>query len=229
MTASYLRDNGNLYNNPDTDYNTNINITRYNFRSNIDMSLTKTTTLSLEIGANMTDAHQPRPITSSNNFQSQASELFSACYQQDPITTPVRVPLGYNEFGEMQWGWGAPLSTSVGNPAERLFGSGYNKTYRTSVMSQIILKQNLDFLTKGLDFTASFSYDVNTVSIQSRGKYSSLYAVNGVDDETGLYSLVPKREGDEFLGYSYSNTGDRAPTSSRRSSTTSASSTSGTA
>lgn len=210
VTASYLRDNGNLYNNPDTDYNTNINITRYNFRSNIDMSLTKTTTLSLEIGANMTDAHQPRPITSSYNFQSQASELFSACYQQDPITTPVRVPLGYNEFGEMQWGWGAPLSTSVGNPAERLFGSGYNKTYRTSVMSQIILKQNLDFLTKGLDFTASFSYDVNTVSIQSRGKYSSLYAVNGVDDETGLYSLVPKREGDEFLGYSYSNTGDRA-------------------
>ncbi len=210
VTASYLRDNGNLYNNPDTDYNTNINITRYNFRSNIDMSLTKTTTLSLEIGANMTDAHQPRPITSSNNFQSQASELFSACYQQDPIPTPVRVPLGYNEFGEMQWGWGAPLSTSVGNPAERLFGSGYNKTYRTSVMSQIILKQNLDFLTKGLDFTASFSYDVNTVSIQSRGKYSSLYAVNGVDDETGLYSLVPKREGDEFLGYSYSNTGDRA-------------------
>lgn len=210
VTASYLRDNGNLYNNPDTDYNTNINITRYNFRSNIDMSLTKTTTLSLEIGANMTDAHQPRPITSSYNFQSQASELFSACYQQDPITTPVRVPLGYNEFGEMQWGWGAPLSTSVGNPAERLFGSGYNKTYRTSVMSQIILKQNLDFLTKGLDFTASFSYDVNTVSIQSRGKYSSLYAVNGVDDETGLYSLVPKREGDKFLGYIYSNTGDRA-------------------
>ena len=105
VTASYLRDNGNLYNNPDTDYNTNINITRYNFRSNIDMSLTKTTTLSLEIGANMTDAHQPRPITSSYNFQSQASELFSACYQQDPITTPVRVPLGYNEFGEMQWGW----------------------------------------------------------------------------------------------------------------------------
>ena len=210
VTASYLRDNGNLYNNPDTDYNTNINITRYNFRSNIDMSLTKTTTLSLEIGANMTDAHQPRPITSSYNFQSQASELFSACYQQDPITTPVRVPLGYNEFGEMQWGWGAPLSTSVGNPAERLFGSGYNKTYRTSVMSQIILKQNLDFLTKGLDFTASFSYDVNTVSIQSRGKYSSLYAVNGVDDETGLYSLVPKREGDEFLGSIYSNTGDRA-------------------
>lgn len=210
VTASYLRDNGNLYNNPDTDYNTNINITRYNFRSNIDMSLTKTTTLSLEIGANMTDAHQPRPITANNNFQSQASELFKACYEQDPITTPVRVPIGYDEFGELQWGWGAPLSTSLGNPAERLFGSGYNKTYRTSVMSQIILKQKLDFITKGLDFTASFSYDFNSSSIQARGRYSALYAVNGVDDETGLYSLVRKREGDEFLGYSHQHSGDRA-------------------
>ena len=210
VTASYLRDNGNLYNNPDTDYNTNINITRYNFRSNIDMSLTKTTTLSLEIGANMTDAHQPRPITANNNFQSQASELFKACYEQDPITTPVRVPIGYAEFGELQWGWGAPLSTSLGNPAERLFGSGYNKTYRTSVMSQIILKQKLDFITKGLDFTASFSYDFNSSSIQARGRYSALYAVNGVDDETGLYSLVRKREGDEFLGYSHQHSGDRA-------------------
>ncbi|WP_290540349.1 TonB-dependent receptor [Alistipes sp.] len=210
VTASYLRDNGNLYNNPDTDYSTNIHIKRYNFRSNIDMTITKTTTLGLEIGANMTDAHQPRPITSNNNYQSQASEIFDMCYQQDPITTPVRVPLGYDEGGKMQWGWGAPLSTSLGNPAERLFGSGYNKTYKTQIMSQIVLKQDLPFITEGLNLTASFSYDVNTMSIQARGKYSSLYAINGIDDETGLYKLVQRRVGDEFLGYTHINSGDRA-------------------
>lgn len=105
VTASYLRDNGNLYNNPDTDYSTNIHLTRYNFRSNIDMTLTKTTTLALEIGANMTDAHQPRTVTANNNYQSQATELFTMSYKQDPISTPVRVPLGYDEFGKMEWGW----------------------------------------------------------------------------------------------------------------------------
>ncbi len=210
VVASYFRDNGNLLNNPETEYSTNIHVTRYNFRSNVDMSITKTTTLSLEIGANMTDAHQPRPITASNVFQSQASEIFTMCFEQDPITTPVRVPIGYDESGNIQWGWGSAMSTSVGNPAERLFGSGYNKTFRTQIMSQITLKQDLSFLTPGLNFTASFSYDANNTSIQARGKYSSLYAVNGVDDETGLYKIVQMRVGDEFLGYSYLNSGDRA-------------------
>ena len=210
VTASYLRDNGNLYNNPDTDYSTNIHLTRYNFRSNIDMTLTKTTTLALEIGANMTDAHQPRTVTANNNYQSQATELFTMSYKQDPISTPVRVPLGYDEFGKMEWGWGAPLSTGVGNPAERLFGSGYNKTYRTQIMSQISLKQDLKFITPGLNFTASFSYDVNTTSIQARGKLSSLYAVNGINDDTGLYNLVQIRTGDEYLNYAHINGGDRA-------------------
>lgn len=210
VTASYLRDNGNLYNNPATDYSTNIHITRYNFRSNIDMTLTKTTTLALEIGANMTDAHQPRTVTANNNYQSQATELFTLSYKQDPISTPVRVPIGYDEFGELQWEWGAPLSSGVGNPAERLFGSGYNKTYNTQIMSQISLKQDLKFITPGLNMTAAFSYDVYTTSIQARGKLSSLYAVNGINDETGLYNLVQIRQGDEYLNYSHINGGNRA-------------------
>lgn len=210
VTAAYIRDNGNLYNNPDTDYSTNIHIKRYNFRSNIDINVTKTTILSLEIGANMTDSHQPRPITANNNYQSQASELFSLCYKQDPITTPVRVPIGRDEDGNIKWGWGASTGTSTGNPAERLFGSGYNKTYQTQIMSQIILKQDLGMITEGLNANFSFSYDYNATSIQGRGKYSSRYAINGIDDETGLYNITQTKVGDEYLGYGHSNGGTRA-------------------
>lgn len=210
VTVAYIRDNGNLYNNPETDYSTNIHLTRYNFRSNVDMNITKSTILSLEIGANMTDAHQPRPITANNNYQSQATEIFNLCYLQDPITTPVRVPLGYNDDGTIKWGWGASTGTSTSNPAERLFGSGYNKTYRTQIMSQIILKQDLGMLTPGLSANLSFSYDYYATSIQGRGKYSSRYAVNGVDDETGLYNVVQTYIGDDYLGYGPLNTGNRA-------------------
>lgn len=210
VTAAYIRDNGNLYNNPDADYSTNIHVTRYNFRSNVDINVTKSTILSLEIGANMTDSHQPRPITANNNYQSQATELFAMCYAQDPITTPVRVPIGYDEFGEIEWAWGASTGTSLANPAERLFGSGYNKTYQTQIMSQIILKQDLGMLTPGLSANFSFSYDYYAMSIQGRGKYSSRYAVNGVNDETGLYNVVQTVTGDEFLNYGYQNSGNRA-------------------
>lgn len=210
VTAAYIRDNGNLYNNPETDYSTNIHLARYNFRSNVDMNITKSTVLSLEIGANMTDAHQPRPITSNSNYQSQATELFALCYAQDPITTPVRVPLGYNEDGTVRWGWGASTGTATANPAERLFGSGYNKTYRTQILSQIILKQDLSMITPGLSANLSFSYDYNSVSIQGRGKYSSRYAVNGVDDETGLYNIIQTVVGDDYLNYVPQHSGNRA-------------------
>ena len=210
VTAAYIRDNGNLYTNPDTDYSTNIHVKRYNFRSNVDINITKSTVLSLEIGANMTDSHQPRPITSSNNYQAQASQLFTMAYNLDPISTPVRVPIGYDEDGNIKWAWGGSTGNSTNNPAERLFGSGYNKTYQTQIMSQIIVKQNLDMLTKGLSANLSFSYDFNITSIQSRGKYSSRYAIIGVDDETGLYQVTQTYVGDEFLNYSSSNSGNRA-------------------
>ena len=210
VTAAYIRDNGNLYTSPDTDYSTNIHVKRYNFRSNIDMNVTKSTVLSLEIGANMTDSHQPRPITANNNYQAQASQLFTMAYNLDPISTPVRVPIGYDENGNIKWAWGGSTGNSTNNPAERLFGSGYNKTYQTQIMSQIIVKQNLDMITKGLSANMSFSYDFNIISIQARGKYSSRYAIIGVDDETGLYKVTQTYVGDEFLNFSSSTSGDRA-------------------
>ena len=210
VTAAYIRDNGNLYTSPDTDYSTNIHVKRYNFRSNIDLNITKSTMLSLEIGANMTDSHQPRPITKSNAYQAQASELFKMAYNLDPISTPVRVPIGYDDEGNIKWAWGGSTGNSTNNPAERLFGSGYNKTYQTQIMSQIIVKQNLDMITKGLSANLSFSYDFNIKSIQARGKYSSRYAILGVDDETGLYKVTQTYVGDESLSFAASTTGDRA-------------------
>lgn len=209
VTIAYINDNGNLKDNPDTDYSSNIHISRYNFRSNVDMTITPSTTLSLEIGANMTDAHQPAPITSTTSFAAVSRELFSECYDQDPVSTPVRVPLGLDDSGVMQWGWGAGLTAANSNPAERLFASGYNKTYKSQIMSQILLKQDLSMLTPGLTFTASFSYDANTTNVQSRRRYASRYAINGIGDD-GNYILSQTNVGDEFLGYGYVFDGDRA-------------------
>lgn len=123
VTAAYIRDNGNLYDSPDTDYSTNIHIKRYNFRSNIDMNVTKSTILSLEIGANMTDAHQPRPVTANNNYQAQATQLFTMAYNLDPVSTPVRVPIGYNDDGSIKWAWGG----STGNGSRTYAFKKYHK------------------------------------------------------------------------------------------------------
>lgn len=208
-TFAYIGDDGNLRDSGETDYSNNIHVKRYNFRSNVDMDITKTTVLSLEMGANMTDAHQPAPITSTTSYASVSNELFALCYAQNPITTPVRVPIGYKEDGSIDWSFGSGLTSSAGNPAERLWGSGYNKTNKTQIMSQLVLKQNLGMLTEGLTFQASFSYDAASTNVQSRRKYSSLYAINGIDDD-GEYILSQTRVGDDFLNFSKASAANHA-------------------
>ena len=43
VSFGYLNEEGNFKNSPDTDYESNIDLKRYNFRSNIDVTLTKST------------------------------------------------------------------------------------------------------------------------------------------------------------------------------------------
>lgn len=200
VTVAYLNDNGNFKNNPKTDYSSNIHVSRYNFRSNVDITLTKSTTFSLELGANITDSHQPAPTNDAIAYYSVATQLFGYCYEHDPISAPVVVPIGYNDVGEMEWGWGSSLSGAKLNPAERLLGSGYNQSTTTNIMSQMILKQDLGMLTPGLSAQLSFSYDVSNASLQSRHKMSWYYAINGTNDDGG-YVLSTVREGDTYLAY----------------------------
>jgi len=208
VTVAYLNDNGNFKSNPKNEYSSNIHVSRYNFRSNIDMTITKSTTFSLELGANMTDSHQPAPTNDAINYYSVATQLFQLCYEHDPISAPVVVPLGYNDTGEMEWGWGSPLGSKI-NPAERLLGSGYNESTTTNIMSQMILKQDLSMVTPGLSAQLSFSYDATNASLQSRHKMSWYYAINGTDDDGG-YILTTVREGDTYLNYGKNYSANKA-------------------
>jgi TonB-linked SusC/RagA family outer membrane protein len=213
LNAGYFADYGNLKDYGLNDYPSNINVKRYNFRSNIDVSITKSTTLNLEIGANLTDLHEPgvgNRTLYSTWFGSPSEELFYWAYLATPISNPVRLPIGRKPDGSVEWGWGAPSQVGEKNPAERLMGSGYNTRYKTQIMSQIILNQDLSFLLKGLDLKAFFSFDNYNNTTQQRHKTSSTYAVAGVDDETGDLIVREVDKGQEFLDYSTSSSSTRA-------------------
>lgn len=212
VTASVLQDNGNLKNYRANDYKSNVGLRRYNFRTNVDFTLTKSTILNLEIGANLTDTHQPGVGNGYiyGTYFSPAEELFYYSYLSTPLSCPVRLPIGNNENGTTKWGWGAPSQIGEVNPAERLFGSGYNSLFRTQIMSQIVLKQKLDFVLPGLEFQGSFSFDANNSTVINRRKLSSTYAVGGVNDDSGELEVREVNKGTEFLGYSTSLSSNRA-------------------
>ena len=69
-------------------------------------------------------------------------------------------------------------------------------------MSQVILNQDLSFITPGLDFKGFFSFDAYNNTRQQRHKKESTYSVDGVDDETGYIVVKEVDTGQEYLGYS---------------------------
>ncbi|MEC3880029.1 SusC/RagA family TonB-linked outer membrane protein [Parapedobacter sp. 10938] len=214
ISGGFFQDNGNFKDFGLNDYSTNIKLKRYNFRSNIDVTLSKSTVINLEIGAHLTDAHEPGVGTRtlySTYFGSPAEELFYWSYLATPIGNPVRLPIGRNPIdGSIEWGWGAPSQVGESNPAERLHGSGYNTRFNTQVMSQVVLNQDLSRFVEGLDFKAYFSFDAYNNTLQRRNKTSTTYSVEDIDDDTGDLTVKEVDKGNEYLSYATSAGSNRA-------------------
>ncbi len=207
----YMNESGNLRNNPATQYKSNMNLQRYNFRSNIDVSLTKSTILDIEVGGSLTDLHTPGVGGDIyGTSYSTAGELFYWSFLATPISNPVRVPIGKDVYENDIFGWGAPTQVGEKNPVERLMGSGFDTEFRNQFMSQISLNQDLKSIADGLKFKFSFSFDAYNLTSIMRRKFSSTYMVQGRDPETGDLQVKQNEVGAEFLGYSRNLSSNRA-------------------
>lgn len=139
-----------LYKSFDTDYDSNIQYNRYNYRANLDIDVTKTTTLSINLGGRIED--NKTPITKDNGkFDPQ---LYFA------------LPFAGVGLYEGMWVRGAetnlPFTAGAlqnGDAFEQYFGRGYQRVARNEVNLDIILKQRLDFLTQGLSLSLKGSYN----------------------------------------------------------------------
>ncbi len=211
VSFGYLGEVGNLKNNPENDYDSNINLKRYNFRSNVDITLNKSLILDIEVSGYLTDLHTPGigGLLYSKNY-SPAEQLFYYSYLATPISNPVRVPIGKDVDGNDIMGWGAPSQVGEKNPAERLMGSGYNTSYRSQVMSQITINQDLAKILPGLKLKASYSFDAFNQTDIERRKFSATYGVQGRDAQTGEIQVKEIEKGQEFMSYSRSLASNRA-------------------
>ena len=67
VSVGIMNEHGNYRDNPTNSYKSNISLTKYNYRANVDVSLSKSTTLDLELGGWLIDSHNPG-MTSSELF-----------------------------------------------------------------------------------------------------------------------------------------------------------------
>lgn len=148
---------------------------RYNYRINMDVDVTKTTTLQINLGGYLNNKREPNY---NNGTYTSTTYLFRDIY--------TAVPFG--GVGEIDGKW--VLSDqdlfSVGNYYDGLnvyYGKGYNTSQNNTMQFDMKLEQKLDFITKGLKLHIKGAYNSGvTVTKRFAGqanKYEAFYDSDG--------------------------------------------------
>lgn len=124
---------------------------RFNYRSNIDFNISKTTKFSVNLSGYLGIQEKPGNLNT----------IVNGLYEMAPnLYTPVYPDGVYGRYDENDpFGWK--------NPIVQLTNTGYDTYNKFQINSDFELEQKLDFITKGLKFKAKLSLDNNMTSKQS--------------------------------------------------------------
>ena len=193
IAASYYKDNGVLNVDKQNNFNSNIDLRKYTIRSNINIDLTKTTEAIIRVNGAFDDYRGP-------------IDGGDALYSKVMKTSPVLFPKSYPNVGEYANNthimFGNYGDGNYINPYADMV-KGYKDYHRTSIVVQGELKQNLDFVTKGLEVRGLISttrYVYSDVSRYYNPYYYALGAYDRVNDTYTLALLNPTG-GTEYLNY----------------------------
>ena len=185
-SGGYYHEDGIYNTHTIEDYNANLKYERYNLRSNVDMDLTKTTRLSVDVGGYYTV----------NNAPSYTADQYFRAFTLFPTHV---IPMYYSD------GTNSAHPESTGdinswriNPYNMLNLTGYYKRWTITAQSKVNLEQKLDFITKGLSWKGSMSLDAYVESGMGRSKSATTYYASGRDAEGKL--IKTQRDNGSALG-----------------------------
>lgn len=157
VSAGYLSQQG-IYKKFETPYPSDQVFRRYNFRANVDIDVTKSTLVRLDLSGSFGSLNRP----------AYPNEPFFSIVRFAPNAFPIKNPNG--TYG------GYP--TVKNNPVAELADVGYVINYAGRQQGTFMITQKLDVLTKGLSATVSLSYDANYNQDQTRSKSYDAFQYN---------------------------------------------------
>ncbi len=176
-------------------YDPNYDFNRFNFRTNLDLKLTRITNLKINLAGIFS---QKNTNYAYNNSTSGTNPLaWGAVYR---FPSDVMLP----QYADGSWGQNYSLPPEqLQNPVALIYNTGIWERRTTTLNADFALEQKLDFITEGLSFTATVFYDN---SIQTVGGISD---GNNVRPESNLLGKViypdlytgPGQDPSEYTSY----------------------------
>ncbi|MGQ7871105.1 SusC/RagA family TonB-linked outer membrane protein [Sunxiuqinia sp. sy24] len=191
IAASYSNDNGILKVDERQNFNNNIEINKYSLRSNINVNLTNTTEAIVRLSGVFDDYQGP--LYGGTNIYNQAvlanPVYFLPYYEPDSANIYTKHIL-----------FGNTASGGYLNPYAEML-KGYKSNDRSSMYVQFELKQNLDFLTKGLSARAMFNIN-RFAQLEVRRQYRPFYyALSSATSNDYMLTALNSDDGTDYLDY----------------------------
>lgn len=160
VSGAYYTEDGIYRSNSIEKYDANIDLKRFNLRSNIDMTITPTTQLSVDLSGQ---------YLMKNNPGYSSDQIFSYITH-----SPTHViPMFYSDGT-------ASIYSNLGyghdkQPYSMLNHSGYTKSWDTYLQSKVCIEQNLNFLLQGLSMKGIVGFDADFGASTKRSKSPKNY------------------------------------------------------
>ncbi|MCY4778661.1 TonB-dependent receptor [Sphingobacterium sp. UT-1RO-CII-1] len=171
VSGAYFSESGIFKDDPDKRYDTNIGVKRFNLRSNVDLEVSPTTIVGVDLSGQYLMTNYPGTGT-------------GTIFRQMLLTPPYVFPPTYSD-GTIST-FPKERDSNMKNPYNMLMHSGYAKEWRSSIQSNVKLNQRLDFITEGLFFRGNLSYDYYGNYNQRRNYNPSRYYATGRDENGNL-------------------------------------------
>lgn len=167
VVASYFKETGILEQDKSLDVNNVTNNQQFNLRTNIDMDLTKTTLLRVNIGGFL------------NRFKKQRCNTDEA-FNEAFITLPFVHPTRYSDGA-------IPVVSNGHNPWATVTQQGYDFMTSSKIQTLFSLEQDLKMILPGLKIKGLFSFDRWNRSTRGRvSKRATVFPATGRDEHGNL-------------------------------------------
>lgn len=193
VSVSYMQQDG-LYKHEDAikDYNIQATLNRYNFRSNVDLTISKNLEMEVNLGGIIRDRNYPN--------------VDSGTLWDRLKTTPAWWYPMENPDGSTAGVKGQPK-----NPYAMLTQQGYQRRFETTLQATAGFTLKLPWITQGLSLKGRLSFDTLNFRDVIRATGSDIYRFmideNETDLSKGTYTLI--EQGSNTLDYAVSANGNK--------------------